>query len=391
VYEAPALAPSTKEFHVKQGTPPALSFLDDALAAARRDHLLRVRPSSVPSWLVCFCSNDYLGLAKRPAPAAVCGAGASRLVSGEHAIHRELEVAAAELVGQATALVFTSGYAANVGLVSALAGPGDLVVSDALNHASLIDGARLSRATVQVVPHLDLDATAAALARPRAGRAFVLTESYFSMDADSPDLGALRRLCDEHSAALLVDEAHALGVLGPGGRGLCAEAGVQPDALVGTFGKAFGAGGAFVAGSDALVAWLWNRARSFVFSTGLSPVLAAAALEGVTTAARQPGRRETVLSRAAAVREGLAALGLVLRGRGPIVPWIVGDARKAVRVAESLVARGIDVRPIRPPSVPAGTARLRITLTAEHTQGDVDRLVGAIAGALQEEERCPGV
>jgi 8-amino-7-oxononanoate synthase len=374
---------------VKQATPPALSFLDDALAAARREHLLRVRPAP-SSPLLCFCSNDYLGLASRPAPAEASGAGASRLVSGEHAVHRELEVAAAELVGQAAALVFSSGYAANLGLVSALAGPGDLIVSDALNHASLIDGARLSRASVQVVPHLDLEATEAALARPRERRAFVLTESYFSMDADSPDLRALRRLCDAHGAALVVDEAHALGVLGPGGRGLCAAAGVRPDALVGTLGKAFGAGGAFVAGSEALVAWLWNRARSFVFSTGLSPVLAAAALDGLDTAARQPGRRETALSLAMRLRGGLTALGVTLRGHGPIVPWVVGDTHKAVRFAEALAARGVDVRPIRPPSVPPGTARLRITVTAGHTQADVDRVVAAVAGALREEAACGG-
>jgi 8-amino-7-oxononanoate synthase len=369
---------------VKQGTPPALLFLDEALAAARRDHLLRVRPSPSRSPLLCFCSNDYLGLASRPAPAGASGAGASRLVSGEHPAHRELEVAAAELVSQPAALVFTSGYAANVGLVSALAVPGDVIVSDALNHASLIDGARLSRARVCIVPHLDVEATAAALAEPRQGRAFVVTESYFSMDADSPDLRALRRLCDAQGAALVVDEAHALGVLGPDGRGLCAAAGVRPDALVGTFGKAFGAGGAFVAGCEALVAWLWNRSRSFVFSTGLSPVVAAAALEGMGAAARQPALRERALSHARRLRERLTTLGLSLRGHGPIVPWVVGDASRAVHLAESLAARGVDARPIRPPSVPPGTARLRLTVTAAHTEADVDRLVHAIEAVLRD-------
>ncbi len=184
-------------------------------------------------------------------------------------------------MGLPSSLVFSSGYAANVGLMSSLPRPGDLVVSDALNHASIIDGIRLSKCRVAVVPHLDVGAVETALRDRGAGRAFVVTESYFSMDADSPDLGALRALCDRHGAALVVDEAHAVGVLGPGGAGLCAEQGVVPDALVGTFGKAFGAAGAFVAGCEALTRWLWNSARSFVISTGMSPVVAAAALDGV--------------------------------------------------------------------------------------------------------------
>jgi 8-amino-7-oxononanoate synthase len=193
---------------VKQGTPPALTFLDAGIEEARRDHLLRVRQAPPGVGTLCFCSNDYLGLASRAAPGGPCGTGASRLVSGERAVHRDLEAASADLVGQASALVFSSGYAANVGLVSSLAGPGDVIVSDELNHASLIDGARLSRARIEVVPHLDVRATERALAAPRQGRAFVVTESYFSMDADSPDLAALRRLCDAHDAALVVDEAH---------------------------------------------------------------------------------------------------------------------------------------------------------------------------------------
>jgi dethiobiotin synthase len=211
----------------------------------------------------------------------------------------------------------------------------------------------------------------------------VVTESYFSMDADSPDLVALRLLCDEHGAALLVDEAHALGVLGSDGRGLCAEAGVCADAIVGTFGKAFGAAGAFVAGCPALVAWLWNRARPFVFSTGLSPVVAAAALDGLRRAGQEPSRRERVSQMAAKLREGLVALGAELRGFGHVVPWIVGDAVDALRLAEDLRARGVDVRAIRPPSVPPGTARLRLTVTAAHQSGDVERvldMVGALRG-----------
>jgi 8-amino-7-oxononanoate synthase len=284
----------------------------------------------------------------------------------------------ASFLGVPEALVFTSGYAANVGLLPALAGPDDLVVSDALIHASLIDGARLSRARVVVVPHLDLDAVRCALRASAGRRAFVLTESYFSMDGDSPDLRGLRRICDDHGAALVVDEAHALGVLGPEGRGLCAAAGVQPDVLVGTFGKAFGAGGAFVAGCEALCAWLWNRARSFVFSTGLSPAVAAGALQGLESASAQPQRRERLLEIAQTLRAGLGALGLDLRGYGHVIPWVVGDSREALWASEAIQRAGYDVRAIRPPSVPRGTARLRLTASARHTTEDAGGLIEAV-------------
>ena len=365
---------------MKHPTPPALAFLDDALAEAERRDLLRRRPPPAEGGL-SFCSNDYLALSRLPPPAADAGAGASRLVSGDRPVHAALEEAASAFVGQPAALVFSSGYAANVGLLSALVGPDDLLVSDALNHASIIDGARLSRARVEVVPHLDAAAVDRLLHRPRTGRAFVVTESYFSMDADSPDLGTLRAVCNAHGAALLVDEAHALGVLGPDGRGLCAEANVLPDALVGTFGKAFGAAGAFVAGSPALVAWLWNRARSFVFSTGLSPAVAAAALQGLRAAEHEPERRARVLAAAAQLRAGLDRLGLRPLGRGPIIPCIVGEPGRALRLAEWLQTHGIDVRAIRPPSVPPGTARLRFTVTAAHTAADIERCLAAVAAA----------
>jgi 8-amino-7-oxononanoate synthase len=372
-------------FHVKQGTPPALAFLEEALDRARREDLLRERGPAGDPPAVSFCSNDYLGLAQTPAPGAASGAGASRLVGGDRAVHAELEAAAAQLVGHPSALVFTSGYAANLGALSALAGPGDLVVSDALNHASIIDGARLSRARVEVVPHLDVGAVARALDGRRERRAFVVTESYFSMDADSPDLPALRALCDRAGAALVVDEAHALGVLGPDGRGLCAEAGVAADVLVGTFGKAFGAGGAFVAGCEAVTRWLWNRARSFVFSTGLSPAVAVAALAGLRRATDDRQRRHQVLGASVQLRQGLAALGLHVLGTGHIVPWVLGDAAAAMRTAAALRDRGLDVRAIRPPSVPPGTARLRLTVTAAHRSADIEhalRLIGEVAASL---------
>jgi 8-amino-7-oxononanoate synthase len=372
-------------FHVKHETPSALRFLDAALADAAARDLLRERPP--PSFdAKSFCSNDYLGLADALAPPHPAGAGASRLVSGDRQEHADLETAAAALVGQDAALVFTSGYAANVGVLSALAGPEDTIVSDALNHASIIDGARLSRARVLVVPHADVGAVRAALCRPRPGRAFVVTESYFSMDGDGPDLQALRAAADAADAALVVDEAHALGVFGPGGAGLCAQAGIVADVVVGTFGKAFGAGGAFVAGPPPLARWLWNRARSFVFSTGLSPAVAAAALANIRTAAGEPERRARVLENARFFRAALEEVGVRPLGFGPIVPWVIGEPAPAMRAAAALRNLGLDVRAIRPPSVAPGTARLRLTVTARHAEADLAqaaRRIGEVAAKLR--------
>ena len=253
------------------------------------------------------------------------------------------------------------------------------VVIDSLAHASIIDGVRLSRAHLSVAQHGDADAVAERLAHANGRRTFVVTESYFSMDADSPDLAALRSVCDQAGAALIVDEAHALGVLGPDGRGLCAERGVQADAVVGTFGKAFGSSGAFVAGSETLVEWLWNRARSFVFSTGLSPVVAEAALRGMRTAECEPWRRERVSSAARQLRGRLQTLGISSLGYGHIVPWVLGSNAEALRVASALCAQGLAVRAIRPPAVPPDTARLRLTVTAAHAPSDVEQLADAIA------------
>jgi len=376
------------EFHVKQEGTVALAFLDDAIRKAAEQGLLRSRPAATRPGLLSFCSNDYLNLAERVAPRAACGAGSSRLVSGDRLIHRELEDAASALVGQESSLVFTSGYAANVGALPALVGPGDLIVSDERNHASIIDGARLSRARIRVVPHLDVEAVAKALSGGDFRRALVATESYFSMDADIPDLRALRSICDVHNAILYVDEAHALGVLGPDGRGLCAEAGILPDVVVGTFGKAFGAGGAFVSGSATLTTWLWNRARSFVFSTGLAPVVAASALAGIECSNREPGRRDTARRRAAQLRARLQILGIRLQGSGHIIPWIVGDSTAAVDTAEALASHGIDVRAIRPPSVEPGTARLRFTVGAAHSESDVDKAAEAVASVVRRGPSC---
>ncbi len=363
-----------------------LDFLDRELDALRARGLLRT-PTTFEGALV-LCSNDYLGYAAAPldlgeAP-SVSGAGASRLVSGEHPAHAELEASLASWVGLEDALVFSSGYAANVGLFGALPGEGDVIVSDALNHASIIDGCRLSRARVVVTPHLDVDAVERTLARETAARRrFVVTEAYFSMDGDVPDLAALRRSCDRHDAALIVDEAHSLGIFGSRGRGVCHEAGVVPDVLVGTLGKAVGLQGAFVAGTRQLKAWLWNRARSFVFSTGIAPWLAVAAKLRVERVMADDGGRARLEAIVTDVRERLAALRApVLPSRGPILPWLVGDPTRAIELRDRLLSQGLYVQAIRPPTVPEGSSRLRITLHAKLSDAQIDAVVEALSAVL---------
>jgi 8-amino-7-oxononanoate synthase len=363
-----------------------VKFLEDELEALRAQNLLRV--PAVPPDALILCSNDYLGFAAdsrelravagSPPPS---GAGASRLISGHHAEHAALEAALAAWVGLPAALVFSSGYAANVGTLAALCGEDDVIVSDALNHASIIDGSRLSRARVAVVPHLDAAAVDAALAAP-ARRKFVVTESYFSMDGDSPDLPRLRAICDAHGAALIVDEAHALGVFGPTGAGSCRAVGVVPDVLIGTLGKAVGMQGAFVAGSAALASWLWNRARSFVFSTGIAPWLAAALRLRVARVIAADAERARLAAIVARVRSAFSERpggpAPIAPSHGPIMPWLCGTPERALALRDQLLARGVFVQAIRPPTVPTGTSRLRITLHARLSDADIDRLLAAI-------------
>jgi 8-amino-7-oxononanoate synthase len=291
----------------------------------------------------------------------------------------------ARWLGFEETLVFTTGYTANIGLIAALAKNGDLIVSDAWNHASIIDGCRLSRAQVAVVPHGSVEAVRDALRASPARRRWVVTEGYFSMEGDTPDLAALRTICDEEDAALIVDDAHAIGVLGPEGRGCATGADARPDVLVGTLGKALGAQGAFVAGSRDLCRWLWNRARSFVFSTGLSPLLAAIAQGAVTEArADDVGRRRlgVVTDR---LRAGLAAGGLpVARSYGPIIPLILGGEMRAVSWSRRLAELGVRIQAIRPPTVPQGTSRLRIAARADLRDDEVDRAVTALVSLQRD-------
>ena len=382
----------------KPGGKGPLRHLGPELAKLSERHLLRTRPvprDAAEPGRLNLCSNDYLGYAasgrlRSFAEAALAevwtGAGASRLVAGEHRAHRELERALAEWVGADEALVFTSGYAANVGTISALAGEGDLIVSDALNHASIIDGCRLSKAKTVVVPHLDAEAVRDVLRGSTAARRWVIVESYFSMDGDRPDLSALRAICDEYDAALVVDESHAMGVFGPAGRGVAAEAGVKPDVLVGTLGKALGAQGAFVTGSRELCAWLWNRARSFVFSTGMSPIVAAMARGAVELAQGDDEARELLARRSADLRAmlGEAGLSVASSSLGPIIPVRVGEEARALALSRALAGLGVDVQAIRPPTVPPGTARLRVTASSLLTGSDVERAGEAFRKAVSD-------
>jgi len=373
-------------------TKSALRHLETEIQALDDQGLLRQHKPTPKDTLV-MCSNDYLGYARDPWPHrahdehANSGSGASRLVSGEHPEHARAEQTIASWLDTEAALLFSSGYAANVGTLSALARPGDVVISDALNHASIIDGCRLSGATVVVTPHNDADAVARALDHAlHARRRWVVTESYFSMDGDVPDLKRLRSLCDTFDAALIVDEAHALGTLGPAGQGFAASLGVKPDVIVGTLGKSIGLQGAFVAGPRTLRTWLWNRARSFVFSTGISPSLAAVISERILRIARDDQARERLDNVSRRLRTELARIlgPALMPSQGPIIPCFVGSPDVAVRISNRLRERGVLVQAIRPPTVPTGTSRLRITAHARLTDQEVDFFLATIRDAWSD-------
>jgi 8-amino-7-oxononanoate synthase len=344
--------------------------------------------------LLNFGSNDYLGYAgdvrlTRAASKAACGegfgAGASPLVSGHSPAHERLERSLAALLAVEAALLFTSGFAANTATIAALVGPDDFVASDARNHASIIDGCRLSRARVGIYPHRDaaaLDAMLAAAASAR--RRLVVTDTLFSMDGT---LAPLPDLCDvarRHGAIMMVDEAHATGVFGPRGSGLVESLGCADGVhvRVGTLSKALGAAGGFVAGGGRLIHWLRHRARSWIFSTAHPPAVAAAAARAVGLLAEEPGRRATLLDRAADFRGRLEAAGLDLGAAGAqVVPVVVGRPEAAVAVSASLAAAGCFVPAIRPPSVPDGRSLVRASLSWHHTAEDLDRLARALAAA----------
>jgi 8-amino-7-oxononanoate synthase len=364
-----------------------------------------------------FCSNDYLGLASDPRVAQAArralsdngtGSGASALISGYNREHRQLEEALAEFTGYPRVLLFTSGWAANCGVLRGLLTRQDTLIADELNHASLIDGGRLSGARYRRVAHRDVEGFRAALAGDRdpqpgtrdpdaAPLNLLVTDGVFSMDGDLAPLGELAALCREHRAALMVDDAHGFGVLGASGRGSVEVAGVhdpgsrvpgagRPDIYVATMGKSLGASGAFVAGSESLIEFLIQRARSFVFSTAPPPAIAAAALEALRIVRAEPERRARLRANNARFARGAAQLGIRV---GPpdsaavstdvaIQPIVIGDAARTMSVSRALLERGLWVAGIRPPTVPAGTSRLRITLCATHEASHIDALLDAL-------------
>jgi 8-amino-7-oxononanoate synthase len=344
--------------------------------------------------LLAFCSNDYLGLAHDPrllAPlhaARQAGAGAAHLVTGHHREHAALEAALAEWTQRERALLFSTGVMANAGVLQALAAHATaaLSVQDRLNHASLLDGAALAGAELCRYPHGDAAGAARQLASRPGRAAIVSTDGVFSMDGDVAPLGALATVCQREGAILHVDDAHGLGVLGPQGAGSVLAAGLGQDqvpVLMGTLGKALGGFGAFVAGSARLVEGLTQFARGYVYTTAMPPALAAAMQVAVGIARSADDRRDHLASLVRRFRDGAAGLGLAtLPSATPIQPVLVGGAAAALQVAARLEADGILVVPIRPPTVPAGKARLRITLSAAHTAADVDRLLVALARAL---------
>ena len=344
--------------------------------------------------LVNFGSNDYLGLAAESLNEAVIetiqthgwGSGASSLVTGRGSLHAELETALAEFEATEAALFFPSGFAANVGAITSLAGKGDVVFSDAKNHASIIDGCRLSGARIQIYPHCDLDYLRMML--PQAGafrRRLIVTDGLFSMDGNLAPLCDLAALAEQHDAMLMVDEAHATGVFGDNGRGTAEHWGVEEgvQVRVGTLSKAAGSIGGFVAGSRALIDWIANRARPYVFSTAPPEAIAAAGLAGLKRITDEPHRRAELLSRAERLRRNLIGLGCDTgESASQIIPVIIGEPQATMRLAEQLRAAGYFVPGIRPPTVPDGESLLRISLSFSHTEEMVGGLVEAIGDLL---------
>lgn len=344
--------------------------------------------------MLAFCSNDYLGLANHPRVIAAfkrgvdtfgVGSGAAHLVTGHSTAHSALEEELADFTSRPRALLFSTGYMANLGVISALAGRGDQVFQDRLNHASLLDGALLSRARLRRYAHSDPQALFRMLERlrPEGGRArLIATDGVFSMDGDLAPLPALAAVAREVGAGLLVDDAHGLGVLGEEGRGCLAHFDLGSDSvpiLMGTLGKAFGTSGAFVGGSAELIETLIQRARSYVYTTAPPPAIAEATRESLRIARRESWRRERLQALIRRFRAGAAELGLPLMDSPtPIQPLVAGTAEQALSWSRGLERLGILVSAIRPPTVPEGSARLRITFSAAHEEMDVDRLLDAL-------------
>ncbi len=346
--------------------------------------------------VLLLCSNNYLGLADHPrvrsaaAEAAMrwgAGAGASRLISGNMQPHRCLEERLAEFKGYEAALLFGSGYLANTGTIAALAGRGEAIFSDELNHASIIDGCRLSRAETFVYRHGDVEHLAWGLREAEGRASLIVTDGVFSMDGDIAPLEALARLARRHKCRLMVDEAHATGALGPGGRGSVAAAGLsgEVDVVMGTLGKALGSYGAYVCASRELTDYLVNTARSFVFSTAPPPTVVAASLAALELLESHPHRVERLGANAATLRSALAAEGLSVGDSATqIVPVAVGDAGTTMELCERVLEGGVFAQGIRPPTVPEGSSRLRFTVMATHRAGELEQAAKLVGAAARE-------
>jgi 8-amino-7-oxononanoate synthase len=349
--------------------------------------------------VLLLCSNNYLGLADHPrvreaaAEAAMrygAGSGASRLISGNMTIHRRLEEQLAAFKGADACLLFGSGFLANAGVVSALAREGDVVFSDALNHASIIDGCRLSRAETFVYDHCDVDHLEWGLRQAEGRGSLIVTDGVFSMDGDVAPLAEIVELAQRYDARVMVDEAHGTGCVGPGGRGMVAALALEDevDVVVGTLGKALGSYGAYVLCDKPIAKYLINTARTLIFSTALPPPAVAAAIAALELLREQPRRVEKLQRNGRVLREALSESGLpVPDGETPIVPLIVGDARATVAASERALDRGIFAQAIRPPTVPAGTSRLRLAVMASHTKSELREAAQVLAAAVPASAR----
>jgi 8-amino-7-oxononanoate synthase len=347
--------------------------------------------------VINFSSNNYLGLANHPAlrdaaKEAIdrygCGSGASRLISGNMTLHEELESKIAELKGTEASLVFNSGFQANTGVIPVLVGEEDVILSDALNHASIIDGCRLSRAKTVVYGHCDLDELERGLKNSLPNsRRLIVTESLFSMDGDEAPLSDIVNLAEKHGAIVMVDEAHATGVYEPNGAGIVAKLELGERVLVqmGTLGKALGGFGAYVAGSKALRELLINRCRSFIFTTSLPPAVMAMSIAAIDLIKKEPERRQALRNNCQLLRSGLECLRYSLgNNQSQILPLMIGDATRCMKLSEELLQRGVFAQGIRPPTVPAGTSRLRITLMATHTREHIDQALKVFEEVARE-------
>jgi len=378
-----------------------MDFIDKELAAIDRAGLRRTltaiqgpqgaRVRTGGREAILLCSNDYLGLASHPAlkEAAIraverwgAGSGASRSVSGTMEPHTMLEERISEFKGAEAALVFNSGYHANLSLITALAGRTTEVFSDRLDHASLIDACTLSRARMRRYPHRDVDALEGMLKRSAAERRIIVTDGVFSMDGDIAPVNELSWLLDRFDALLIVDDAHGTGVLGETGRGTLEHLGVSHPSIiqVATLGKALGSFGGFIAGEKRLIDLLINRARPFIYTTALPPAVCASATRALGLIDEEPELVERLRSNSSYMRAGLKRAGLEIPpGETPIIPLLTGDAERAMEMSRALLERGVFIQGIRPPSVPEGASRLRITVTAAHSRADLDAAISAIS------------